>query len=78
MAVVAFMFAAPITLIMLLAAPDLEPLSEHAGPPPWLFLIFPFLYLIVGYLTTVLYCAVYNFLVRFVGGFEFEGRSRDS
>jgi len=40
---------------------------------PWyVLLMFPFVYLIFGYVFTPIGCAVYNFCAGYIGGFEFE------
>jgi ABC-type dipeptide/oligopeptide/nickel transport system permease subunit len=36
------------------------------------FFIIPFFYLVVGYISTALFCVLYNVLVPMLGGFEFE------
>jgi hypothetical protein len=48
-------------------------MSAHQAPFPWyVLLIFPFIYLIFGYVFTAIGCAVYNFCAQYIGGFEFD------
>ena len=60
----------PMILIMFLTVH----LSAPAGNslPTFIFIIFPILYLIFGYITVALSCIVYNFLQKYIGGFEYE------
>ncbi len=41
-------------------------------PPLWTLLALPLLYLVTGYIGTVVGCAVYNLVARWTGGFVFE------
>ena len=38
----------------------------------------PFFYLVFGYISTVIGSAIYNYLFRFIGGFEFEVNDEDT
>jgi hypothetical protein len=40
--------------------------------------LFPVMYLVIGYVMVVLGCAVYNFMFKFIGGMEFEAQSTDA
>ena len=44
------------------------------APPAWLLLLFPVIYLVLGYLMVVVACAVYNFMFRYIGGIEYTAR----
>jgi hypothetical protein len=35
-------------------------------------LVFPVVYLVVGYVMTALGCMIYNLVAKFTGGFEYE------
>lgn len=41
------------------------------GPPAFMILAMPVMYLVFGYLSVALGCAVYNFMFNFIGGIEF-------
>lgn len=69
MAVSSLVLLVPLFFIALLFAPAG---TRGDGPPAFMFLLLPLLYLVFGYLMVVVGCAVYNFLFRFVGGIEFE------
>jgi hypothetical protein len=40
--------------------------------PIWMIIIFPVIYLVVGYIFTVIACALYNVIVPMTGGIEYE------
>ncbi|MEO5880935.1 MAG: hypothetical protein ABIQ06_00825 [Caldimonas sp.] len=42
------------------------------GMPLWVIFILPVFYLIVGYVMTVIGCALYNVIVPMTGGFEYD------
>lgn len=72
MAVSALIIFVPMMAITMYFAPDVD---QHGNPvtfPKFMLILFPLLYLIVGYLMTLIGSALYNFLFRFMGGFEFE------
>jgi len=41
-------------------------------PPLLMMLLMPILYLVIGYVSVAIGCALYNFLYRYIGGFEYE------
>ena len=47
-------------------------LAGAQGMPLWAILILPVFYLIVGYIMTVIICALYNVLAPMTGGIEYE------
>lgn len=47
-------------------------MPDGMGPSSLMILLFPFIYLVVGYLVVLTGCAVYNTLVRYTGGLTFE------
>ena len=72
MAVSSLLFVIPILTVMMFSAPTVD---QHGNPvtfPKFLFILFPILYLVIGYLMTLIGSAIYNFLFRYIGGFEFE------
>ncbi len=42
------------------------------GAPLWGIIVFPVVYLVVGYVFTVIACAIYNLLVPLTGGIEYD------
>lgn len=44
----------------------------EARPQMFMLIVLPLVYLVFGYVSIVIGCALYNFLYRFVGGIEFE------
>ncbi|MDE2092342.1 MAG: hypothetical protein KGL99_12025 [Burkholderiales bacterium] len=48
-------------------------LSPSSARPPFVMLLtMPLMYLVFGYLMVAIGCALYNFMFRYVGGFEFQ------
>jgi hypothetical protein len=47
-------------------------------PPVAMFLLFPFLYLIMGYIMVAVGCAFYNFMFKFIGGIEYESKNPEA
>jgi hypothetical protein len=42
------------------------------SPPILMFLLFPLIYLVMGFVMTFIGCALYNFLSKYFGGLEYE------
>ncbi len=66
MAVGSLVFVVPLMLFAGMMTP-------HGMAPSMVMLVlFPVFYLVVGYLMVAVGCAIYNTLVRYTGGLEFE------
>jgi hypothetical protein len=65
-------FMVPMMLIAFASAPP------QARPPTLFMLGMPVLYLVVGYISVAIGCAVYNLLYKYIGGIEFESRGVDA
>lgn len=65
-------FVVPMVTIMFFTLPAVDQQGNSLAFQKYFFAAFPFIYLIVGYLTTLISCAIYNYQFRFIGGFEFE------
>jgi hypothetical protein len=64
----------PFMLVMMAFAP-----AGGAGSPPVLmFLMMPFFYLVFGYLSVAIGCALYNFMFKYLGGIEYEARGEET
>lgn len=77
-AVASLVFVVPMFVVMWFATPAVD---QHGNPvtfPKFLIILFPILYLIFGYLATALGSAIYNFIFKYIGGFEFEVEEKDS
>lgn len=46
--------------------------AGRSGMPIWMIVILPLLYLVIGYISVVIGCALYNVIVPFTGGIEYE------
>ncbi|HEY8605612.1 MAG TPA: hypothetical protein VIM12_00695 [Noviherbaspirillum sp.] len=74
MALSSLLFVMPMWLVMVLF-----PVVEgQARPAAGMFLLFPVMYLVLGYLMVALACWLYNLVCRYVGGIEYEARSDES
>ncbi len=45
-------------------------------PSAFLTLLFPLFYLVTGYIMTVAGCLIYNFMFKYIGGFDYETRDQ--
>ena len=78
MAVSSLIFFVPFFAISMFFGPDVD---QHGNPvtfPKFMFILFPILYLVFGYLMTVIGSAIYNFFFRYIGGFEFEVKDENA
>lgn len=62
----------PVMLLMNFATPQYDMHGNEITFPFFMFLIFPFIYLVFGYISVVICCFFYNLIYRVIGGFEFE------
>jgi ABC-type Na+ efflux pump permease subunit len=77
-AISSLVFVIPMSTIVIFSSPAVD---QHGNPaifPKFLFILFPLIYLVLGYLMTAIGSAIYNFLFRFIGGFEFEVKDEDA
>jgi hypothetical protein len=69
-ALLSLVFSVPLFLVSLAAGP------QENGPPAFIFLLLPVMYLFVGYLSVAGGCLLYNFLFKYIGGIEYEAKQR--
>lgn len=77
MAVPSLLLILPLALLMTLSSPQPE---QHANPvnfPTFMLVLMPVFYLVFGYLAVAFGCAIYNFLVRYIGGIGFVLEAQD-
>ncbi len=72
MALSSLVFVVPFMLIASLAGP------RGMGPPMFMFVLFPLIYLVLGYVFVAIGCAIYNVMYKYIGGIEFEARDPDA
>lgn len=77
MAVSSLLIVIPMFALMFFAAPPVDQHGNRMMFDRYFFVAFPLLYLIIGYLTTLIGSIIYNYLFRFIGGFEFEVNDQD-
>ena len=66
MAIGSLVFLVPMFLIFAFAAP------QEGGPPAFVVLLFPLMYLVFGYLSVAVGCWLYNIMFKYIGGIEYE------
>lgn len=71
MAVSSLVFLVPFMLIGSAFTP------RGMGMPALAVLAFPVMYLVIGYLSVLIGCWVYNLLFPYIGGIEFQARDSD-
>jgi hypothetical protein len=71
-AVSSLVFVVPFMLFASFASPP------GSAPPFFVVLLFPLLYLVLGYVMVAIGCAVYNFMFKYIGGIEYEARETDA
>jgi len=69
-ALASLVLAVPMFLVMTFAGPARD------GPPALVFLVFPIVYLVAGYLSVAIGCLVYNAMFKYIGGIEYESSER--
>ena len=64
-------------LLMWFGGPQVSQHGTAPAFPIFMFVVLPFFYLIFGYITVAIVCAIYNFFFSFIGGFEFDLAERE-
>lgn len=75
MAISSLVFLLPMLAIIYFTTPSVDQGGYPVDFPIFMFLLMPFIYLIIGYIMTAIGCVIYNFLAKHIGGFEFEEES---
>lgn len=68
MALSSLIFLVPMAIIMALLPGE----AQEGQPPLILFILFPLIYLVMGYIMMVIGALLYNVVVKYIGGFEYE------
>ena len=72
MALASLVFVVPFMLIASIAAPSGQSF------PFLMILVFPIMYLVLGYLSVAVGCWLYNAMFKHIGGIEFEQAASDA
>ena len=72
MAVSSLFLLLPMIAIMSVMPPQFDQNGNPVEFPMYILMIMPFMYLIFGYISVVIGCAIYNLVAKYVGGIEFE------
>ena len=72
MAIASLFIFVPMALLMAVVGPQVDQYGNEIVFPSALFVVMPIFYAIFGYLSVAIGCALYNWLYRYIGGFEFE------
>ncbi len=78
MALSSMIFVIPMMLIFAFAPTPVGPDGQPTAMPMYISLLFPILYLVMGYLMTIIGCALYNFTFKYIGGIEYETIAPDA
>lgn len=78
MTLASLLFVVPMALVMSALGPQVDQHGNEIAMPTGFFLAMPVLYAIFGYISVAIGCALYNFLFKFIGGFEFESIEKDA
>jgi hypothetical protein len=77
MALSSLVFIIPMALIFSMAPMPVDRYGHHMGPSLFMLLVMPILYLVFGYVFVAIWCLIYNFVAKHIGGIEFELESAD-
>ena len=73
MAIATLIFAVPMFFMLLYMPVGVDAQGNPIeAPPAWLVILFPLLYLVMGYVMVAIGCWLYNLMFRYIGGIEFE------
>lgn len=76
-ALVSLVFVIPMALLVSFMPPGVDAHGNVVDPPSaGFFLVFPIVYLVMGYIMTVAGCALYNLMFKYLGGIEYESRDQ--
>ncbi len=77
MALASLLFAVPMFIIFLYMPSGVDTRGHPVSPPPaFIALLFPLIYLVMGYVMVALGCWFYNLMFKYVGGIEYETREQ--
>ena len=68
MAVSSLVLFVPLYIVFALV----PPVDGQPRPPVFMLLVFPLIYLVMGYIMVAIGCAIYNLVSRYTGGIEYE------
>ena len=75
MALGSLLFVVPMFIAFSFMPTGVDARGNPVEPPPaFLAFLFPFVYLIMGYIMVAVGCWFYNFMAKYLGGFEYEAR----
>jgi ABC-type Fe3+ transport system permease subunit len=76
MALISAIFCLPFGLLVMVL-PSRSPTGGSSFMSGFFLLLLPVLYLVIGYIFTWIGCAIYNVVVKYTGGVEFEYSTDD-
>lgn len=76
MALSSLLFVVPMVIAMSFVPAGVDAHGNPiARPPIAMFLLFPVIYLVMGYIMVVVGCFFYNFMFKYIGGIEYESKT---
>ncbi len=77
MALSSLLFVVPIAIAFSFIPSGVDAHGDAiAQPPVAMFLLFPVIYLVMGYIMVAVGCLFYNFMFKYLGGIEYETTER--
>jgi hypothetical protein len=77
MAVASLLFVIPMFIAFSFIPAGVDSHGNPVSPPPAAFvLLFPLIYLVLGYVMVAAGCWFYNLMFKYLGGFEYESRDQ--
>ena len=77
MAIASLLFVVPMFFAFQFMPMGVDARGNPVEPPSALFaLLFPFMYLVMGYVMVIAGCWLYNVMFKLLGGFEYEIREK--
>ncbi|WP_394780220.1 hypothetical protein [Undibacterium sp.] len=75
MGVTSLVFVVPMMIFV-----TMIPGAKQSGFPgsAFMFVFFPILYLVMGYIGTAIGCLIYNLICPYIGGIEYESTAEDA
>lgn len=76
MALSSLLFVIPMVIVFSLVPAGVDAHGNQIPKPSAaLFLLFPVMYLVMGYAMVAIGCKFYNFMFKYIGGIEFESNA---
>lgn len=72
MALSSLLLMVPLALVFAYIPSGVDAHGNPVSPPMGMLLLFPVIYLVMGYVMVALACVIYNVMFKFIGGIEYQ------